>query len=662
MLLVAVLGVIGIMAVQWVPVNKAYLTEQAIKSALTGKTLKHKAFTTSLSMQELSYLDMALGVMVQPQFDAERNVYLQCSKELCSPSFVWSLRKVSNLRFTSDKNAPQRLTLKTTSVTDKVMKADVRFSATIPGKKAMTWAVKHKMVRWLSILPPLLAIFFALLTRQILLSLFLSLFLGVVFLFDGSIGVAIKETAVTYIWKRSFYREFSFSIILFTLSLIGMINVCSRNGGVRGLIEKLARYASGSRSSRLITALMGLVIFFDDYANSIMVGNTMRPLTDRYRVSREKLAYLVDSTAAPIAGVALISTWIGYEVGLLGDLAGNLGLTTSGYQLFLSSLPLRFYCWLSLVFVFVGILFNRDFGTMLKAERRAHETGQLLAEGATPMVNVDLQRVEPDDDVPHRWYNALIPVATVLVLGLGYILWDGGYFRGSSLSGAFGSANTPRAFLVASLAGSLVAILLSISQRLISLTESIRAWFTGARAMLFAVGILVFAWSMGALAKDLGTAHYLIAMLKGNLSPLWVPLLIFLIAAAISFATGTSWGTMGILLPTVAPLAYQLGGEFILVLSVGAVLDGSIFGDHCSPLSDTTLFSSAATSCDHIDHVRTQAPYAITVMSVAGIFGYLGVAMKFPLWICLTLAVVALVAIFLLVGQPTTLEEPTPST
>ncbi|HAA53156.1 MAG TPA: hypothetical protein DCE42_00275 [Myxococcales bacterium] len=520
-------------------------------------------------------------------------------------------------------------------------------------KPTLQKTTRSDIVTWSAILPPLIAIFFVLITRQLLLSLFLSLLFGVVLYHQGNVFAGIEHTALTYIWKNAIYQEFSFNIIFFSLSLIGMVNICNRNGGIQGLIELLKDYASTPRSSRLITATLGIAVFFDDYANSIVVGNTMRPLTDRYRVSREKLAYLVDSTAAPIAGIALLSTWIGYEVGLIGDLIKHLGIpgNISGYSLFLSSLPYRFYCWMTLIFVFMGIFLNRDFGPMLSAEKRAWNEGKLMRDGAQPLVEVDIDHSGPNEGIPHRWYNAVVPVVVVLIAGFIGLLWSGGFFAGKSIQDALAAANSPRVFLWASLIGSAVAVILSVGQGLLSIFEALKAWFIGAKAILFAIGILVFAWSMGALSKDLGTAYYLIALLKSSLSPAWVPLLIFIMAAIISFATGTSWGTMGILLPTAAPLAYAVGGLPILILSVGAVLDGSIFGDHCSPLSDTTLFSSAATSCDHVDHVRTQAPYALTVMFVASTIGYLAVAYGMSIYLSIVLSIVCFALIFLIFGR-----------
>ncbi len=689
----------GILILSKVPSDEHYLKEQAQLNALKQIAQKWQKERQKLSdWQKFVQRRRRKLSFKSPQ--KSWKIHLHCGSKRCSRRLHWKLKHLFNFEVitassksstssTSKKSASRptqkssfseiNLHLKTKIIQYKSRSFLSRLWNYLRPTKGklllrgrLTWRWKegqklkegnwqsegdYKIINWSAVLPPLLAIFFVLLTRQLLPSLFLSLFFGVILLDNGSLPLATYHTLYSYIWQKGIYKEFSFNIIFFSLSLIGMINVCSRSGGIQGLIEGLRRYASTPRSSRLITALLGLAIFFDDYANSIVVGSTMRPLTDRYRVSREKLAYLIDSTAAPVAGIALLSTWIGYEVGLLGDISQNLGLGINGYSLFLSSLPYRFYCWMTLIFLFMGVLLNRDFGPMLEAERRAFEEGKLLRDGAQPLTNLDSSRIDPPEGIEYRWYNALVPILVVLFVGFFGLLYSGGFFEGHSLREALAAANNTRVFLISSLIGSFVAITMSVSQGILTLKEAFKAWFAGAQAILLAIGILIFAWSMGALAQDLGTAYYLISLLKSSLHPAWVPLLIFVTAALISFATGTSWGTMGILLPTAAPLAFSVGGLPVLILSVGAVLDGSIFGDHCSPLSDTTLFSSTAASCDHVDHVKTQTPYALTVMLVASFFGYLAVSYGWSIYLSIFAAFFSFLLIFFLVGQPTNLSS-----
>ncbi len=412
-----------------------------------------------------------------------------------------------------------------------------------------------------------------------------------------------------------------------------------------------------------------MAIFFDDYANTLIVGGTMRPITDRLRVSREKLAYIVDSTAAPIACLAFVTTWIGYQVGLIGNAVDKLpGYDEGAYSIFLGSIPYSFYPILALFFVFAITLTKRDFGPMLKAERRARQTGQLFRPGSTAeAAQAESELLEPPADAPKRLVNALLPIA-VLVVGVLVGLWITG--RASileaggemTLKNVVGEANSYTAMMWASLASVVVAVLLSVGQRILTLEQAMEAWYAGMRSMLLAVVILVLAWSLSNVNDALGTATWLTDQLSGTLSPGIVPALVFLLAAATAFATGSSWGTMGILMPLVIPLAWGVlaadglhtSGEYthIIYSTVSAVLAGSVWGDHCSPISDTTILSSLASQCDHIDHVRTQLPYALTVGVVALLLGTLPTGYNVPWWVMMPICAAVLFAVVRFVGKP----------
>jgi len=446
-----------------------------------------------------------------------------------------------------------------------------------------------------------------------------------------------------------------------------MVNVTSRSGGNQGMVDAVARLARSRRSTRVATGLMGLAIFFDDYANSVVVGTTMRRLTDRWRISREKLAYLVDSTAAPIAGVALISTWIAYEVGLFAEVGSEIGLPETGYQLFLAVLPYRFYCLGALAVVFVGAGSGRDFGPMLRAERRAAETGEVHGPDASPMGGRSLDATRPPDDAPRRWVNAVVPIAVVLVSVMGGMLWSGRHavaeagvafdvLDGKTWRLAFGGADSAQVLLAASIVGSLVAIGLAMGQRILSFRDAGVAWLRTFPAMSETVGVLILAWGIKSVCLELGTDRFILSVLGDGVPLTVLPLVVFLLAAVIAFATGTSFGTMGILLPVALPLAHAIaGGEtpVELYLVGAAVLDGAIFGDHCSPISDTTVLSSAATGCDHLDHVRTQTPYAVTGMLLAAVAGYLALALGAPTWLPYPLIPLGALAVFFTIGRQT---------
>ncbi|MCB9582040.1 MAG: Na+/H+ antiporter NhaC family protein [Polyangiaceae bacterium] len=481
--------------------------------------------------------------------------------------------------------------------------------------------------------PPIIAILLALVTRRLFLSLGSAVLVGA--LLHKGLGAGLRD----YAWKNALEPSHLY-IIGFTLALLGMVQVTARSGGARGIVEAVARWVRSARGTKLGTFAMGVLVFFDDYANCMLVGPTMRPFADRYRVSREKLAYIVDSTAAPISGIVLISTWVGYEAGLLGDVAKTLGLSESGYALLFSALPFRFYCVLTLVFVFVSSYFDRDFGPMLTAERRAREHGKLVRDGAKPLGGDSERHAEPPPGAPLRWINAALPVGVVVLGTLGGLVVDGGGLEKlgprSALSFAFwretlsASENNVQVLFAAALAGAAVAIVLPLGQRILSPAQSLGAFLRGVKAGASAVLVLLLAWALAAVCKDLGTGPVLVAAVGKSLPTVMVPVVTFVVAAAVAFATGTSWGTMAILIPTAVPLAHATGSEPLTLLTMASVLDGAIFGDHCSPISDTTLMSSIAAGSDHVDHVATQLPYALTAMLAALFGGYLPVALGWP--------------------------------
>ncbi len=513
---------------------------------------------------------------------------------------------------------------------------------------------------WTALLPPLVAIFLALTTRRLLVSLGGGVLAGA--LLHHGLALGVPYGVRDYLWNNALESSHLY-IIGFTLALLGMVQVTARSGGARGIVESVARWVGSARSTKLGTAIMGVLVFFDDYANCMLVGPTMRPLSDRWRVSREKLAYLVDSTAAPIAGLVLISTWIGYETGLLGDVARDLGVHQSGYALLFTALPYRFYCVFTICFVFISSASDRDFGPMLEAERRARFEGKPTRDGARPLGQVDTRYAEPPPGKPRRWINAALPLVTVIVGTLGGLIVDGG--GGARLRAhpfsllSFGfwqdtlgaSENNVAVLFYAALAGAAVAVLLPLVQRILTPTEALGAFLGGVRAALYAVVVLILAWGLAAVCKDLGTGPVLVAAIGRSIPPVAVPMVTFLAAAAVAFATGTSWGTMAILIPTAVPLAHHVGGQPLMLISMAAVLDGSIFGDHCSPISDTTLMSSIASGSDHLDHVYTQLPYAVSAMLIALFAGYLPAALGAPAPLSYGLGIVATFCLIYLLGR-----------
>ncbi len=525
----------------------------------------------------------------------------------------------------------------------------------------------------LSILPPLLAILLALITRQVIIALFFGIWLGVSFVYDFNVVLGFLHTLDEYIVQALADKD-RISIVLFTLVLGGMVGVITRSGGTQGIVEKLAEYAHNARLGQLATWAMGVLIFFDDYANTLIVGNTMRPLADRLRISREKLSYLVDSTAAPVANIAIISTWIGYEISLIAQSFQAMGMEGNAYITFIRTIPYNYYPIYTLIFGFFIAVLGRDFGPMWQAERRARHTGKVLGDKAVPLMDLSAVDVIADENTPRRWYNALIPILVVIgvvSIGLWYTGWQSIASHDIVLEGKsfvqkvsliVGNADSFAVLMWASFIGSIVAILLAVGQRLLSLNQSIEAWVLGVRSMILAAIILTGAWTIGTICQDLFTADYVISLTKQFLSPHWLPIVTFVSAGVISFATGTSWGTLAILMPIAIPLAHKYPlthpeidaahAMGLLLATTAAVLAGSTFGDHCSPISDTTIMSSMASGADHIDHVRTQLPYALTAAAIAIVFGYIPISFwGISTWVVLPMGILTTFLVVRFLGR-----------
>ncbi len=529
--------------------------------------------------------------------------------------------------------------------------------------------------QWYSVLPPLVAVSVALFFRNLVLALAAAFLTGAFLTFGLNPFFALPRAFYTFIWSN-LVNGFNISIFVFLFALVGMIHVTYRSGGIHGLAEKLMVIARGPRSTKLATFFAGLIIFFDDYSNTVVVGSTMRKLSDRWKISREKLAYLVDSTAAPIAGLAMLSTWIAFEVFLFSQMAGGLGLEEGGYAVFIKSVPYRFYCWGTLIFVLFTCLSNRDFGPMYRAEIRAARSGKVLRDGAQPLISERNENLEPDPGQRHLASVAAIPIIWVigsiftgiLLIGRHRILEDGGTFSllspadwrnafGYATNPAYGEAGSMLILALAAISGGILAIALAVGRRVVTFGKAFKAYWQAIPTMRMAAFILIMAWSMKEICTTgLHTDQYLISLL-GNRLPVWIlPLLTFFIASGIAFSTGTSFGTMGILIPVILPLAYSLGAydeasKLYFWLTAAAILDGAIFGDHCGPISDTTVLSSIATGCDHIDHVETQVVYAVSVMFMVAMTGYLAVGFGLPLWSFFTLFPLLAILLLVVIGK-----------
>ncbi len=533
---------------------------------------------------------------------------------------------------------------------------------------------------WFSLAPPALAILLALIFKEVITALLAGVWLGALAVAGYNPLSALWRTIDLYAVPALGDVDGGHTqIVVFSLLLGGLVGIVAKNGGTQGIVDAVSPFASTSRRGKIATWLAGLAIFFDDYANTLIVGNTMRPITDRLKISREKIAYIVDSTAAPVAALVPISTWVGYEISLIADgmsiaaqqpgtdpaLVATL-TSLSPFAVFISTIPYMFYPLLALSFVFLTSYMNRDFGPMAAAERRAASGGGLHRPGAQLAVDTTATHLTPPEGVLPRWHNAAIPIVTVIIVVLGGLYASGAASSdsGASLMDIFGAADPFAPLLWGSAAGCLVGIALSVAHGILTVQESLDAWLSGMRAMLLAMVVLTLAWSLGQVTEDLGTAQYVAQILSDALPLEVIPVLVFVTSAAMAFATGTSWATMAIMIPLVIPLTVTLGGaegfgvsgEYSILLgSISSVLAGAIFGDHCSPISDTTVLSSTAAACDHLDHVTTQLPYALAVAFLAMVIGDIGTAMGLPVWVALFVSIALLAGALKLFG--TALQE-----
>ena len=539
----------------------------------------------------------------------------------------------------------------------------------ISGLKIPT-IVRFRVIHgWLALLPPIVAIVFALAFKQVVIALLAGVWLGSLVVTGFHPVISITRIVDHYVINTLAGPDEGvdhMSILIFTLLLGGMVGITSRMGGMHGIVARVSKLATSARRGQFTVWLMGMIIFFDDYTNTLIVGNSMRPLTDRLRISREKLSYIVDSTAAPITALAVITSWIGFQISLINQSFVSMGVERNPLTTFVSSLPFSFYPILAVLFVLLIVISGRDYSLMLKAERRARSTGKVNSDDAVPLSTLDSDAISLAEGVTPRLVNGILPIGTVIIVTFVGLLVTGRASLIDSGADSFGifdmlkESNSFTALLWSSFAGCVVAAILALTQRLLDVRDTVEAWVNGIKSMVTAFVILVLAWCIGMVCVELHTAGFLVHHLAGILSPRFLPMLVFLLAIGISFSTGTSWGTMSILTPIVIPLVYGTTAtagltasemEPVLLASIASILSGAVFGDHCSPISDTTIMSSMASGADHIDHVRTQLPYALTVGAVTLICGYLLTALGLPAPLSILVSIAILVLIVYLCGK-----------
>lgn len=519
---------------------------------------------------------------------------------------------------------------------------------------------------WYSIIPPVLAILLAFVTRNVLLSLGIAIITGgllsqaqVYTSNPLAIFTALKTTATFVIDSVTSIENLW--ILSFVVLIFIMLKILIVSGGFNGLVKLTAKIVTGKKTAQLVTAFLGVCFFIDDYANAIIVGSAMRPITDRFRISREKLAFIVDATSAPVTGLAVISTWIATEVSLFETVATELGINKSGYSMFFDAIQFRFYCVMMLIFMFLHILMNIDFGPMKTAEKNADTGGnsdnQKNYISNTSSDAIGAQRMG-------KPISAIVPILGLLIFHI-TALWIGGGGLEKISSGlspmslsywrqTISDADSTKILAFSSTFGICLAAIFALFVEKIKGTTILKAALASLKNSYLPVSILILAWSLKKSCDLLGTGEFLVSILADNIPPLLFPALVFFVASITSFATGTSWGTMAILIPTAIPVAFALDGNsygLTTMISLGAVLDGAIFGDHCSPISDTTILSSIASRCDHIQHVRTQLPYSLSVAALAFICGYIPAALGLE-WIwTIVIALAIMIALFVILRK-----------
>ena len=482
---------------------------------------------------------------------------------------------------------------------------------------------------WLSLIPPILAITLALITKEVYSSLFIGLFSGMLIYAFASGGTIVSAVSMTFDMMCSKIADNAYMIIFLAL-LWAVVILVSKSGGSEAYGRWAGAKLKSRKSAALATSFLGILIFIDDGFNCLTVGTVMRPIMDRMRISREKLAYIIDSTAAPVCIIAPVSSW---AVAVASEVSEE-----GGFGTFLQTIPYNFYALLTMAMVFLISITGKDFGPMKKAEEAAMKGDSLKG-----------QQASADAEGKGKVIDLVLPILVLIIcaiLGMAYV---GGFFSGVSFSEAIGY-NPTAGLTLGAFAGLITAMLLYIPRKLMTAKEFIGYIVEGIGSIVPPMLILILSWSLGGVCRQLiGTGLFISGFVStANLPLAFLPVLIFIISALMSFSMGTSWGTFGMLIPIITMICATPGAEVYLIPALGATLAGSVYGDHCSPISDTTILSSTGAECQHISHVETQLPYATLVAVICGI-GYLIAGLMRSPWIALAVGLALLVgAVFVL--------------
>ena len=464
----------------------------------------------------------------------------------------------------------------------------------VPAMYATFWAL----------VPPVVAIALALITKEVYSSLFLGILVGGLFYsgfsFEGTI-VHIFQDGVVSVLSDSY----NVGILIFLVILGAIVCLMNKAGGSAAFGRWASEHIKTRTGAQLATVALGVLIFIDDYFNCLTVGSVMRPVTDKHNISRAKLAYLIDATAAPVCIIAPISSW---AAAVTGFVEGEDGLA-----LFISAIPYNFYALLTIVMMVTIAILNIDFGSMKVHEDNA-KNGDLFTTPDRPYGDGNDEVTVGNGGVK----DMVIPILSLIVCCVIGMIWTGGFFEGENFVTAFSNSDASVGLAVGSAFALVITIALYVSRKVLGFKECMDCIPEGFKAMVPAIRILTFAWTLKAMTDSLGAAEFVAAIIKGSASGIvnLLPAIIFLVGCFLAFATGTSWGTFGILIPIVVD-AFQATNPTLMTIAISACMAGAVCGDHCSPISDTTIMASAGAQCNHVNHVSTQLPYAVSVAAIS---------------------------------------------
>lgn len=502
-------------------------------------------------------------------------------------------------------------------------------------------------VGWLSILPPIIAIALALITKEVISSLIIGIFSGTLIYAFAAGGGIVRAFDVTFSLMAEKMGA-NASIMLFLGFLGALVAVITMAGGSRAYGDWASSKIKSRKGALLSTSVLGGLIFIDDYFNCLTIGTVMRPVTDKYNISREKLAYIIDATAAPVCIIAPISSWAASVISQMDGLTVS-GEPLNGMSTFLSTIPLNLYAILTIIMVITLCITNLDFGPMERYEKAAREKrSKKKNEGISDGSDDELSKMKISSK--GKVFDLVIPILALIIFAILSMLYVGGYFEGGmTIAEGFGNTDAGAALAIAGFAALIVAFVLFVPRKVISFKQFMEGIGIGVKSMVGAFIILILAWTISGVCRDLlSTGEYVGGLVAAShMPPALIPGIIFLVASGLSFAMGTSWGTFGILIPIVTMICSAVAPELVTV-SLAATLAGSVFGDHCSPISDTTILSSTGAGCNHINHVSSQIPYTV-VVAVCCFVGYLIAGFTNNIWLTLgsSIALLIIALVFL---------------